>query len=207
MVLGAIVASVRLRRELRYRSGKLVCDLADALRPQRPPRLEGEPEQRVLFVCLGNICRSPLAHGILRKRLADAGLYGRVLVDSAGTRVPKPGRAPDPRARLVARRHGVPVGDLRSRQLEPGDLDRVDRVVVFDEANRAAVLALAGDELRVVKLRDGDVADPILGRRSDFERTFAEIDEACARLVEELELDRAAASPGLDGRQRQPDGA
>jgi low molecular weight protein-tyrosine phosphatase len=149
-----------------------------------------DTELRVLFVCYGNTCRSPLAEGIFRAKLEEAGLLGRVAVDSAGTNPPDVGGPADPRARAVARRHGVDIGDLRGRRFSQHDFGRFDRILVLDRRNRDAVLALARDDIdrsRVRLLRaGGEVADPIYGSEEDYEAAYKQIDEACEQLLEEV---------------------
>jgi protein-tyrosine-phosphatase len=153
----------------------------------------------ILFVCLGNICRSPIAEGIFRARLAEEGLYGRVVVKSAGTRVPRPGRPPDPRARDCARRHGIGIGDLRTRPFERADYHVFDEIVVLDRQNLLEVLALSEteDERGRVSLLladpEEDVIDPVLGSRADFERSFDQIARGCDVLLERMK--RALAGP------------
>ena len=78
-------------------------------------------EYRVLFFCMGNICRSPTAHGVLRERLLARGLHQRVAVDSAGTHAYHVGEPPDPRSQYHAQRRGYDLSDLRARQLAPAD--------------------------------------------------------------------------------------
>jgi protein-tyrosine phosphatase len=92
---------------------------------------------RVLFVCLGNICRSPLAEGAMRALLARRGLDGAFTVDSAGTIGHHAGEAPDPRSVAEARRRGVDISGQRSRQLMPEDFDRFDWIVAMDARNLA----------------------------------------------------------------------
>lgn len=170
---------------------RLKGDVLDAFNGRPPQARDAERELGVLFVCYGNSCRSPLAQGIFRAKLADAGLLGRVVVASAGTKAGDPGAPPDHRARAVARRHGITIGDLRSRRFDPSDFDRFDRIVVLDHRNRDDVLAQArGDEdrARVSLLRDadGEVVDPVYGALDDFERAYAEIDEACDLLLADV---------------------
>ncbi len=96
-----------------------------------------ESIESVLFVCMGNICRSPLAEGIARARLAERGLALRI--DSAGTHAYHVGEPPDPRAREVARRFGTPIDDLRARQVVAEDFERFDLILVADRQNLAAL--------------------------------------------------------------------
>lgn len=166
-------------------------DVLDGLRGGPPASSSDAPELRVLFVCYGNSCRSPLAEGIFRAKLANAGLYGRVAVGSAGTNAGDPGAPPHPRARRVARRHGLNIGDLRARTFEPADFDRFDCIVVLDHHNRDAVLAQARDDrdrerVRLLRDADGEVADPVYGGDEEYERAFEQIDEACDQLLGEV---------------------
>jgi protein-tyrosine phosphatase len=157
--------------------------------------VNGSPEFGVLFICTGNTCRSPLAHGVFRAKLAAAGLEGRVAVDSAGLSPGNPGGPPDPRAAEVARRHGVAIDDLRGRGLSAADFERFDRIVALDEGHREAVLGLmrdGGDRARVGLLRPGGVADPFFGGTEEYERAYAEIDEACNRLLDDVRAELRA---------------
>jgi protein-tyrosine phosphatase len=172
------------------RRGTIVA--ARGLEALRPKSAAGEGmgfERSVLFVCHGNICRSPLAEGLLRRKLAEAGLTGRIAVDSAGTNASTDGLQADARARLVAAWHGFRIDDLRARRFRVEDFDAFDRIVVFDGENRDAVLVLArtdDDRRRVSLLADEEIVDPILGRLSDFERSYRAIDAASDRLLAEL---------------------
>ena len=145
---------------------------------------------RVLFVCYGNSCRSPLAEGIFRDKVARAGLGERVAVDSAGTHAPGAGSPPHPLARGVARRHGLDIDSLRVRRFDPADFDRFERIVVMDAANRDELLAHAPEghreKIRLLRDADGDVPDPIGHGEEEYERAFSQIDEACERLLAEV---------------------
>ncbi|MEP6811497.1 MAG: low molecular weight protein-tyrosine-phosphatase [Actinomycetota bacterium] len=179
-----------LLRSAQHRFHLAVAALVECCRAEAPLRPPKAPEYRVPFVCLGNICRSPLAHGALRHKLRHAGLAEHVAVESAGT-CAKPGGPPDPRARIVAARHGFTIGDLRTRRFSVDDFDAFDRIVVFDAENRKNVLELARgdtDRAKVSLLRadETDVGDPVLGPLSGFERTYAEIDEAAQRILENI---------------------
>lgn len=144
----------------------------------------------VLFVCLGNICRSPLAEAALRHEAARAGL--ELEVDSAGTAGWHVGRPPDPRARAVARRHGVDIDGLRARQVGAADFRRFDHVVALDRDNLAALAALRPADARArlsllldhVPGREGEaVADPYYGSDDGFEVTWREVTEGARGLI------------------------
>ena len=99
------------------------------------------PPTRVLMVCLGNICRSPMAEGILRQRAAEAGL--NIEVDSAGTADYHVGEAPDRRAQQALAEQGMDISGLRGRQLKAADFDTFDHILVMDRSNLRNTLALA----------------------------------------------------------------
>ena len=158
----------------------------------------------VMMVCLGNICRSPTAHGLLRQRLAEAGLADAIHVASSGTGTWHIGSAPDARARAEAAAHGIDIADLRAQKIEPGDLDRFDYVIAMDHDNQADLLALAGNDTsrrnRVHLLGDFSaqyagqpVGDPYYGGDAGFAQVFAMIDTCVTALTERLadELGRA----------------
>ncbi|MDR9426455.1 MAG: low molecular weight protein-tyrosine-phosphatase, partial [Marinobacter sp.] len=94
---------------------------------------------RVLFVCLGNICRSPSAEGVFRSLVEEAGLSDRIHIDSCGTGSWHIGKSPDSRAMEAARKRGIDISDLRARQIIEADLDGFDYVLVMDRQNLADV--------------------------------------------------------------------
>jgi protein-tyrosine phosphatase len=148
------------------------------------------PDLAILFVCRGNTCRSPLAEGIVRAKLERNGLLGRVHVDSAGTSGRTDGLSPDPRARRVARAHGIVLGDQRARTFRAADFREFDRIIVFDRENLAEVRRLAGDDDDRGKvsllLGDEELADPVGGGRDAFEDAFRRIDQASDGVLDDL---------------------
>jgi protein-tyrosine phosphatase len=149
----------------------------------------------VLFVCLGNICRSPLAEGVFRHLADEAGLTERFDIDSAGTGSWHVGERPDARAAMVALQHGVAL-DCRARQLTEDDLRRFDYVIAMDRENLQNIRRMAdaiGSEAEVVLLRDFDpegggdeVPDPYYGGASGFETVYEMVQRSCAHLLERL---------------------
>lgn len=136
----------------------------------------------VLFVCLGNICRSPLAEAAFRVEAARIGLD--VEIDSAGTSGWHSGEPPDPRAQAVARRKGIDISSYRARQVKPMDFRRFTHIVALDHQNLAALNAMRPADgtaelcllLDHVEGRKGEpVADPYFGAETDFEATWAEV--------------------------------
>lgn len=150
---------------------------------------------RVLFVCLGNICRSPLAEGVFRDRVGEAGLDGRFEIDSAGTGSWHVGDTPDPRAVSVAREHGV-VLDSRARQVTPSDLEHFDHVVAMDRNNLRDLERMADASTataRMSLLRDfdphpesPDVPDPYYGGAEGFEEVYRIVSRSCDALLAHL---------------------
>jgi protein-tyrosine phosphatase len=153
----------------------------------------------VLFVCLGNICRSPLADGVFRQLAADAGLA--VHVDSAGTGDWHIGHAPDPRAQAAARQNGLDISDLRARQVTRSDFHRFAHVVAMDSQNLADLEALrpAGAAARLSRLLDHtnagitDVPDPYYGDAADFAETYRLVVAGAAGLLARIQAELAAS--------------
>lgn len=147
----------------------------------------------VLFVCLGNICRSPLAEAALRNEAAAAGL--EIMVDSAGTGSWHVGKGPDPRSIAEAARHGIDIRSCRARQVEAGDFVRFDRILALDAANMADLMRIAPPDATadlsllldlVPGLEGSDVADPYYGGPEGFALTWTQVREAARRLVMQL---------------------
>ena len=143
---------------------------------------------RVLMVCMGNICRSPTAHGVLTQRVADAGLGDRIVVDSAGTHDYHVGRPPDERAQQHAARRGYDLSAQRARQLKAQDFDDFDLVLVMDDANQHAARALCppGQRHKLRRLTDfctrhraSEVPDPYYGGAAGFEAVLDLVEDAC----------------------------
>jgi len=150
---------------------------------------------KLLVVCLGNICRSPLAEGALRERIARSPLAGRIQVDSAGTGDWHSGQPPDPRAIACARNHGVDISDLRARQLRRSDFDDFDWLLCADRQNLRDVLAQAPAHSRgkVGLLLEwagmepgGAIPDPYSGGSEDFEHAWRLVDSAAQAVVARL---------------------
>lgn len=147
---------------------------------------------RVLFVCLGNICRSPLAEGVMRHLVRERGLDGRIEVDSAGTAAWHVGSPPDPRSTDVAARHGVSLEGLRARRVRPADFERFDLVLAMDADNEAELLRMAPPEFagRVRMLRSydpegaGEVPDPYYGGPQGFELVYDMVHRSCEALLD-----------------------
>ncbi len=147
----------------------------------------------VLFVCLGNICRSPLAEAAFRAEAASIGLEAEI--DSAGTGSWHIGRPPDPRAIAVARRHGIDIGFYRGRQVQPADFHRFTHIVALDAENLAALRALkpAGSTAEISLLLDHvpgrkgqAVADPYYGDAAGFDITWSDVTQGAQALAARL---------------------
>lgn len=135
----------------------------------------------ILFVCMGNICRSPTAHGVFRQRVSDAGLADRIRIESAGTHDFHVGRGADRRAQEAARRRGYVFDDLRARQVEPADLVQFDYVLAMDRDNLVQLEGLRGGGGRAEiamfldyapDLAGREVPDPYYGALNGFEEVL-----------------------------------
>lgn len=149
---------------------------------------------RICFVCMGNICRSPTAEGVMARLVAEAGLSERIALDSAGTGGWHVGELPDPRTRAAAKRRGLELVH-RARQLTRADLARFDLLVVMDRDNLRNVRALAADrsaevaEIALLRSFDpeapegAEVPDPYTGGADGFEQVLDQCERACAGLL------------------------
>lgn len=149
---------------------------------------------RVLFVCLGNICRSPTAEGVFRRELEAAGLAHRVEVDSCGIGGWHVGKGPDTRAAAAARRRGIDLSELRARQLAAEDFSRFDYLLAMDHDNLAVLRQQCPDGcgahiglfLDFAGEVDRPVPDPYYGGEQGFEEVLDLIEAASRGLVEEI---------------------
>jgi protein-tyrosine phosphatase len=166
---------------------------------------EAAPELRVVLVCMGNICRSPMAEVVLRRRLEEAGLGERVVVDSAGTYGGHAGEPPDARARAVAGRRGYELEGLRARELARDDA-RADLVLAMDRGVLRRVRHVIGDHPGARLFlgaggsgAPGEVPDPYYGGDEVFERVLDMIEAGSAAWVEELRAMLGSGdAPGRD---------
>ena len=149
---------------------------------------------RILFVCLGNICRSPSAQGVFQRLVAEQGLTDHIQVDSAGTSSYHVGDAPCRRMQNVARRRGIDLSKQRSRQATPSDCERFDYLVAMDRANVRDMQWLCpdGQQQKISLLLEyaphlgvSDVPDPYYST-GEAERAFDLIEEAAAALLEHI---------------------
>jgi protein-tyrosine phosphatase len=153
---------------------------------------------RVLFVCMGNICRSPTAEGVFRRLVRDEGLEDEIEIDSAGTGGWHVGEPPDSRSTDAARRRGIEL-EGAARQFSAADFDRFDLILAMDAENRNELLSVAPDDDARAKVRlfrefdrasngsgDLDVPDPYFGGEQGFEHVLDLVDAAARGLLDEL---------------------
>ncbi|WP_139959529.1 low molecular weight protein-tyrosine-phosphatase [Flavicella sediminum] len=146
----------------------------------------------VLMVCLGNICRSPLAEGILKSKVDPSKVY----VDSAGTGAYHVGNLPDPRSIEVAAKYGIDITDQRARAFSKKDFDTFDVIYAMDASNYNNILNLAQSDLQRAKVklilneirpdRNEQVPDPYYGGDNGFEHVYQLLDESCELIAKQL---------------------
>ncbi|MCO5258796.1 MAG: low molecular weight phosphotyrosine protein phosphatase [Crocinitomicaceae bacterium] len=153
---------------------------------------------KILMVCLGNICRSPMADGLLRKKVNDEDLS--VVVDSAGTSSYHIGEAPDNRMRETAKKLGCPIDELRARQFTVADFDQFDSIYAMDRSNYNNILKLSRTEADAQKVKlilnelypgeNREVPDPYFGGEQGFVEVFNMLDQATDVIINKLKNDR-----------------
>ena len=149
-------------------------------------------KKKILMVCLGNICRSPLAEGILKAKV-DA---SHIMVDSAGTSAFHQGELPDPRSISTAKKNGIDITDQRSRPFTKDDFKNFDLIYAMDNSNKTNILNLANspEDRAKVKLilneidpqSNGDVPDPYYGGDNGFDHVYTMLDTACDIIAQNL---------------------
>ncbi|MCK0136755.1 low molecular weight protein-tyrosine-phosphatase [Arenibacter sp. S6351L] len=146
---------------------------------------------KVLMVCLGNICRSPLAEGILKSKLDKE----TIQVDSAGTASYHVGKKPDSRSISIAKKYGIDISQQRCRQFTAKDFDEFDLIYAMDRSNYENIIALAENETEIAKVNlllhksnvaNKEVPDPYYGGEDGFEKIFHLIDSACSLIAQDI---------------------
>ncbi|MFD2890911.1 low molecular weight protein-tyrosine-phosphatase [Flavobacterium chuncheonense] len=147
---------------------------------------------KILMVCLGNICRSPLAEGILKSKLPKT----KFLVDSAGTGGWHAGELPDKRSIAIAKKYSIDLTDQRARQFKKSDFETFDYIYVMDASNYSNVINLASNEAQKSKVKlilnevfpnkNIEVPDPYYGGDSSFENVFQMLDQACNEIAKKI---------------------
>jgi len=145
---------------------------------------------RVLFVCTGNICRSPTAEGVFRAMVRKAGLEDRIETDSAGTHAYHVGDPPDERAVRAARRRGWDISDLRARKVEAEDFDDFDLILALDRGHLRLLERMrprgSRAEVRLFLTDGRDVPDPYYGGPGDFDRALDLVEEGAREVLARL---------------------
>ena len=156
---------------------------------------------KVLFVCLGNICRSPTAEGIFRKVITDAGMHDQILIDSAGTGGWHIGKAPDARAISAAKNRGYDLSSLRARQVCIADFDEFDFILAMDHANLSDLKVMVPHHYQghlglfldfAQNFQHREVPDPYYGEAAGFDLVLDLIEDASAGLLHQLQQRRRA---------------
>lgn len=151
---------------------------------------------RVLFVCLGNICRSPLAEAIFNHKLRQTNFHHLVEADSCGTSNYHIGESPDPRTIANAKKNGVSI-EHSGRQFDPSDFERFDFILAMDRSNLNNIMKVSGSDRYVAKValmrnydpktQGGDVPDPYYGGEAGFEEVFSILDRSVDELLSHIE--------------------
>ncbi len=149
---------------------------------------------KILMVCLGNICRSPLAEGIMREKLEKSGING--MVDSCGFEAFHTGDAPDPRSIEIANQHGVDISMQKARSFKVEDFDRFDKIYVMDQNNYSDVASYARSKEDLKKIdfimnvvypdSNRPVPDPYYGGKGGFKNVWEMLDRASDKIIEQI---------------------
>ena len=158
---------------------------------------------QVLFVCMGNICRSPTAHAVFREQVGERGLVEQIVIDSAGTHDFHIGREPDRRAIMTAAEQGLDMTDLRARQVQEVDFEQFDYVVAMDQQNLDALQnscpePFLGRLSLLLDWTDGwgtEVPDPYYGGDEGFTRVLEMVTSACRCLPEHIVAEHTLLPP------------
>ena len=157
-----------------------------------------ETRKKILFVCMGNICRSPTAQGVAEKLADERGLAHRLVLDSAGTHAYHVGEPPDSRAIKAARRRGIDISRQRARRLSSEDFEQFDYIVVMDQRNfeEASAMVASDSRARLKKMMDfasvditPDVPDPYYGGGHGFEQVLDLLENAMGGFFDHLQKD------------------
>jgi len=143
---------------------------------------------KILMVCLGNICRSPLAQGILNSKITS-----NTFVDSAGTAAYHVGNPPDPRSTEIAKQKGIDISQYRARKFTKEDFTKFDQIFVMDQSNFEDVIRLAEtkaeqDKVSLILPFEQEVPDPYYGGKEGFEYCYSLLDKACDKIIEKMKL-------------------
>lgn len=150
--------------------------------------------KRVLFICLGNICRSPTAHGVFRSMVERRGMAHLIEIDSAGTAAYHVGNPPDHRAAAAALKRGIDLSDLRARQAVPADFHHYDFIMAMDKENLSELKAICpadfqghlGLFLELASLSEREVPDPYYGGPAGFDHVLDLVESACEALLDHI---------------------
>lgn len=143
---------------------------------------------KILMVCLGNICRSPLAQGILNSKITS-----NTFVDSAGTAAYHVGNPPDPRSTEIAKQKGIDISQYRARKFTKEDFTKFDQIFVMDQSNFEDVIRLAEtkaeqDKVSLILPFEQEVPDPYYGGKEGFEYCYSLLDKACDQIIAKMKL-------------------
>ena len=143
---------------------------------------------KILMVCLGNICRSPLAQGILHLKIKK-----NAFIDSAGTASYHIGRSPDPRSILVAKEKGIDISNYKARKFIEEDFKKFDFIYVMDNSNFENIISMADskedrDKVSLIHPLKKEVSDPYYGEKIDFKVCYSILENACNKIVLDLNL-------------------